>query len=521
MTPAGSGAVNRKRHKADNSTGATEQGCRQASERGRDHANGDHLMSAWKGTIIRVVVALCLVSVIVAVGLTITYRLSDNQKEDYYQVRMMQVETAAAAVDYEDVEALKGTSEDIGTPAYERLLAQLTRVKRSDPSIRFVYFMRPRNGELVFLVDAEESTSPDYSPPGEIYEEAKPEDFLVFEGKQPAVAKIEGPITDRWGTWISATAYVLDDKGKPIALLGTDVDVDRALGSFEETRRMGVIFNALAAALLVLASLQWIIWSHNNKKRKLLRQEMEESLVKLNVELQEANRLKMDFIQLASHELRSPVTAVSIAIQTAEKVLAPKLDDDEMLLLEVARSGSSRLVDLLNNLLDLTRLEAGDLAFKPKDMDARDLVNKTVRLYEPLASKKGLSLSAEMPEGELSAFVDPQLILRVLENLVGNAIKYTRSGGIVVSAGEDGDKLRFGVKDTGVGISEEFEDEVFEKFARYDYPGEHPPEKGSGMGLALCRGLVEAQGGRIWFETVEGKGTTFYFEIPRYYKPAD
>ncbi|MCG2819679.1 MAG: HAMP domain-containing histidine kinase, partial [Actinomycetia bacterium] len=168
-----------------------------------------------------------------------------------------------------------------------------------------------------------------------------------------------------------------------------------------------------------------------------------------------------------------------------------------------------------------TRLEAGDLAFKPKDMDARDLVNKTVRLYEPLASKKGLSLSAEMPEGELSAFVDPQLILRVLENLVGNAIKYTRSGGIVVSAGEDGDKLRFGVKDTGVGISEEFEDEVFEKFARYDYPGEHPPEKGSGMGLALCRGLVEAQGGRIWFETVEGKGTTFYFEIPRYYKPAD
>jgi signal transduction histidine kinase len=245
---------------------------------------------------------------------------------------------------------------------------------------------------------------------------------------------------------------------------------------------------------------------------------MEESLVELNIELQEANELKLEFIQLASHELRSPVNAVSIAIETVDKLLAPKLDDDERLLLEVARRGSSRLVDLLNDLLDITRLEAGDFALKPGDVNVCDLVSRTVTLYEPLAEKKGLSLSAKIPKGELGAFVDSQSILRVLENLVGNAIKFTRSGSILVSAVEDDGNLRFEVKDTGPGIPVEFEDDVFEKFARYVHSGAHAPEKGSGMGLALCKGLVEVQGGRIWFETVEGKGTSFFFEVPRYQK---
>ena len=471
-------------------------------------------MNAWKGTIVRAIVAVCLVSLIVTASLVITYQLADNQKEDYYRVRKTQVETAAAAVDYRAIEALDGTSEDIDTPAYKRLLDQLTRIKRSDPSIRFVYLTRPQDGEIIYMVNAEEPASPDYTWPGEVYEGVTPEELLVFEGKKAPVAEMEGPITDKWGTWISAVAYVLDDKGTPIALLGTDVDVDRALGSSNETRKVGLIFNALAAVLLVLVFLQWILWSHGNKKRRILRHEMEESLVELNTELQEANQLKLDFIQLASHELRGPVNAVSIAIQTAEKVLALKMDDDERLLLQVARSGSSRLVDLLDNLLDITRLEAGDFAIKPVDTDVCDLVNRTVGLYELLAEKKGLSLSAKMPKDELGAFVDPESILRILENLVANAIKFTDSGEITVAVKAVDDMVRFTVRDTGRGIPERFRDEVFAKFARYAYSGEHVPEKGSGMGLALCKGLVEVQGGRIWFESVEGKGTTFFFEVP-------
>lgn len=471
-------------------------------------------MGLWKATAIRAFLALCLVVAVMVVGLFITYRLADNQEEDYYRVRMMQVETAAAAIDYKDVEALDGSPEDIGIPAYENILSQLTRIKRSDPHIRFVYLMRPRNGELVFLVDAEEPASSDYSPPGQVYEEAKPEDFDVFDGKNPPVAEVEGPVTDKWGTWISADAYITDDKGKPIALLGTDVDAERALAPFEDTRRMGMIFNLLAAALIILASLQWIIWSYNSRKRKELRREMEESLVRLNAELQEANHMKLEFIQLASHELRSPVNAVNMAIQTVQKLLAPKLDSDELLLLQVARNGSARLVDLLNNLLDLTRLDAGGFVFKPRDVDVRDLVTKTVKLFEPLAGEKGLTLTADIAEGEMNAFLDPQPLLRVLENLVGNAIKFSESGGIVVSAEEVDGKMRFAVKDTGLGIPEEFRDRIFERFSRVEYIEEQLPEKGSGMGLALCKGVIEEQGGRIWFDTEEGKGTTFYFEIP-------
>ena len=473
-------------------------------------------MNAWKGTIVRAIAAACLVSLIVVVGLVITYQLADSQKEEYYRARKIQVETAAAAVDYWNIEALEGTSEDVNAPTYNKLLDQLIRIKRSDPSIRFVYLMRPQDGEMIYLVNAEETASSDYTLPGEVHQGATPEDFLVFDGEKPAVAQIEEWDADESGAWITANAFVLNKVGKPIALLGTDVDADRALSGFEDIKHVGIIFNALGAALLILVSLQWILWSHGSKKRKLLRREMEESLIELNTELQEANKLKLEFIQLASHELRGPVNAVSIAIQTVDKLLAPKLDDDERLLLEVARNGSSRLVDLLNDLLDITRLEAGDFALKPEDVNVCDLVNRTVRLYEPLAEEKGLSLSAKTPKGAFGAFVDSQSILRVLENLVGNAIKFTRSGSILVSAVEDDGNLRFEVEDTGPGIPVEFEGDVFEKFARYVHSGEQAPEKGSGMGLALCKGLVEVQGGRIWFETVERKGTTFFFEVPRY-----
>ena len=472
-----------------------------------------------KATVIRSIIAFVVIAVAATAGILVTIKISDTQKEDYFNQRKIQATTAAAALDFHDIEQLAGKASDFDTPAYNRLRAQLVRIKNSDPHVRFVYIMRPTGEKMVFLVDAEDPSSPDYSPPGQVYNEAKEIDFAVFQGKQKADTWIEGPIHDRWGTWISANSYILDQTGKPIALLGTDVDVERALDASSQTRRLGFVFDSLAVALMVLVALQYILWLHNRDKHAALRSEMEQSTVRLNEELLKADRMKSDFLQLASHELRGPVNAVNIAVQTLDQSASPRLSDDEKSLVQVARNGSDRLVDLVDNLLDMTRIEAGDLVIKPRDVVVSELVSRTVQLFEPIAKKKQIGLTAKLPDEPVEARLDPQTVLRVLENLLTNAIKFTDFGGVVVELEATADKVLFSVQDTGPGIPSSFRDELFEKFTKLDRPSEER-RQGAGMGLAVCKSMIEAQAGRIWFDSEEGKGATFHVELPRYQDPA-
>lgn len=466
-----------------------------------------------KAAVIRSVVAFLLIVAVAVIGLLVTFKIADGNRSDYFGQRSIQATTAAAAIDEGDVMALQGTEADLDTPAYQRLREQLVRIKNTDTLVRFVYLMRPQDGKMIFLVDAEDPSSPDYSPPGQVYEEAKPSDFDAFEGKIGTETQIEYPIKDRWGTWISATAYIVDGNGKAIASLGTDVDGNRALASFNEIRRLGIVFDMVAVFLLSLVSVQWILWQYNRNKREVERHEVEESQRRLNEELVKADGMKSEFIQLASHELRGPVNAVNIAVETMERSAGEKLNEDEKALMEVAKNGAHRLVDLVDDLLDYTRVEAGDLALESEEVDLGELVSKTVKLFEPLAGEKGLKLGSRLPAGDLSAYLDPQALLRVLENLIGNAIKFTESGQVDIALSFDADMVQFAVTDTGRGIPDEFRKDIFNKFSKLE-SGEGRT-RGSGLGLALCKGLVEAQGGRIWYESRLGRGTTFRFEVPR------
>jgi len=472
-----------------------------------------------KATLVRGIVAVVVIAIAATAGILVTLRISDSQKQDYFRQRKIQATTAAAALDSRDLEQLSGKATDFNTPAYNQLRTQLVRIKNSDPHIRFVYIMKPVGDQMVFLVDAEDPSSPDYSPPGQVYTEAKPQDFAVFQGKKKADTWIEGPVRDRWGTWISANSYITDQSGKPIALLGTDVDVERALDTSNQTRHLGIVFDSLAVALMVLVALQYILWVHNKDKHAALQREMEQSAIKLNDELVRADRMKSDFLQLASHELRGPVNAVSVAVQTLDLTATPKLSDDEKSLVQVAKNGSGRLVDLVDNLLDMTCIEAGDFVVKPKDVVVSELVSKTVQLFEPIAKKKQIGLTAKLPEDPVEARLDSQTVLRILENLLTNAIKFTDFGGVVVELKATPDKVHFSVQDTGPGIPSSFKDELFEKFTKLDRPSEER-RQGAGMGLAVCKSMIEAQAGRIWFESQEGKGATFHVELPRYQETA-
>lgn len=463
---------------------------------------------------IRIGVSALLVAALAAVGVVATLKVADYQRDQYFEVRKFQAAAAAAAVDCREVESLKGSEEDYANPAFWKLWSELKRVKMSDSRIRFVYLMRPSGDRMVFLVDAEYRSSKEYSPPGQVYLEARPDEFLVFEGLKTLDPTIEGPVTDRWGTWISASAYVTDREGEAVALLGTDVNVRRALSSFKEIRRVGLLFTMVGAVLLALIMIQWTAWRYMKERRQAARAEVEESLVRLNQELVRADLEKSEFIERASHELRGPLTAVDGAMQLMERHFRGQLDEVGQQLVDIARTGTKRLTELVENLFDISLIESGGFRLEQREVDLDEMVEDTVREFEALAMEKGLSLETGTTVGDCMLTTDPHAVRRVLENLVGNAIKYTDSGEVKVSVGAEGDAVRIAVSDTGRGIPLDSQQEVFGKFARLEQPS-GSKGRGAGLGLTICRGLAEGLGGRVWLKSTEGKGSTFYFEIPR------
>lgn len=467
----------------------------------------------------RAVASIMLVGLIGILGLYVTEKVANFEKEGYFDLRKAQVAAATAAIEYTDVISLKGNEEDTGSPVYEKLRGKLARIKRSDESIKFVYLMRPKGDKLIFLVDAEDPSSPDFSPPGQIYEETSPEDLKYFNSKnekgkwpEPSVEEME---KDRWGTWVSASAYICDPEGKPVALLGTDVDVSKALAGVARIKYIGRLLTGLTAILFLIISIQYITWTYNKAKRESLRREMEGKIIRLNEELIRADRMKSDFLELASHELRSPVSAVDIAIQTLDKSLDGKVNEDEKILLEIARSGSRRLVNLVDDILDLTRVEAGDFKLEPKKINLKETVTEAVRLFEPMAREKGLAISLTFSGNNPTAVVDEHALLRVLENLISNGLKYTEAGSVNVHVQVGNERLRIAVKDTGIGIPRHAAKDLFKKFARV-HEFRASGVKGTGLGLSLCKALVEAQGGKIWYEENPEGGSIFAFEIPRH-----
>jgi len=228
-------------------------------------------LSTKKATAIRAVIGACVVAAVAVGGFLITGTLARFERNEYFKVRELQVAAAAAGIDYRDVEALEGEKSDEGTPAFEKLKEQLIRIENTDHSISFVYLMAPRGDEMIFLVDAEDPGSSEYSPPGQVYEEAKPESFDVFNGVKAPLPEIEEEVTDRWGTWMSASAYILNEKDEPVALLGTDVDFEKARSAFNRITLFGYLYTILVAVLTALVFLQWILYRYfrdNHQKQK-------------------------------------------------------------------------------------------------------------------------------------------------------------------------------------------------------------------------------------------------------------
>ncbi|HYC02827.1 MAG TPA: ATP-binding protein [Azospirillaceae bacterium] len=239
-------------------------------------------------------------------------------------------------------------------------------------------------------------------------------------------------------------------------------------------------------------------------------------LERIAAEAQRANRAKTDFLAMISHEIRTPANAVLTAL---ELVSHGELDLDQARFLELARTSGRTLVELLDQILDMSRLEAGRLPLQPVPLDLRRLAQEAVDVLAPRAAAKRLDLRLEI-DGDLPARVlaDPVRLRQILVNLVGNAVKFTESGRVrvTVAAGPASDgavPVSVAVEDTGIGIPREKLDAIFEPFAQAD--GSITRRYGgAGLGLAIADRLARQMGGGIRVESEAGRGSTFRLEVP-------
>ncbi len=256
---------------------------------------------------------------------------------------------------------------------------------------------------------------------------------------------------------------------------------------------------------------QWILIDTDITRRH----ETEATLRAAKETAEKNNRLKSEFLANLSHEIRTPMNAI---IGMTDLTLATDLTDQQREYLQTVRSSSEALLKLLNDILDLSKIEAGKMELEQTDFDLREVVHDTIRTLAVKAHEKGLTLHAQLAD-DLPRIVrgDPTKLRQVLLNLIGNAIKFTKQGDVTVSVElldrqEEEMTLHFAVQDTGIGISSEKLDEIFHAFQQGDASTTRR-FGGTGLGLTISSELVRIMRGRIWVDSAEGRGSTFHFTL--------
>jgi len=230
----------------------------------------------------------------------------------------------------------------------------------------------------------------------------------------------------------------------------------------------------------------------------------------------DVDRMKTEFISLASHQLRTPLAAVKWFSQMLESGDAGKLNKEQLNFVNNISESNERMIDLTNNLLNINRIESGKIIINPKQTDFEKLVTETVNYLQNKVEKKELVWKIKIDSNLPKIKIDPKLIREVFINLLSNAIKYSKNSGLItVIISRQENLIISQITDEGYGIPGNEQKHVFQKFYRgANIVNEHP--EGTGLGLYLVKAIIESSGGNIWFKSELGVGTTFWFSLPIY-----
>ncbi len=229
--------------------------------------------------------------------------------------------------------------------------------------------------------------------------------------------------------------------------------------------------------------------------------------------LEEVDKAKTEFVALTSHQLRSPLSIIGLSIELLKKLNPTRNADDQELIDGIERE-VHQMNALVETILDISRIELGKVIIEPEYIDVMAAARAQIEAFAIIARHAGVSIRGVYEPMECKMHMDPTLLQIILQNLISNAIKYTNRGGTVeLAVIRESWRLLIRVADTGRGIAEKYHRDIFQKLFRSDNARE-TGHGGAGLGLYIIKTIVDAAGGDIWFESTEGKGTTFFIAFP-------
>jgi len=439
---------------------------------------------------------------IVALSLFLHSAVIDFAKNHERQHLIKLAEAVQLNLDPVRVNSLVGSPEDLSTPAYSAIKKTLVSIRDIDPSYRFVYLMARKNGQIIFLADAEPNSSPDFSPPGQLYPDASDELYQIFDNGE---AFVEGPIIDKWGEWISAHAAIRAPiGGEVVAILGVDIDAAEWKTSINAYHFFIIIIILLIVVGTAIFSFALIRMSKDRA-----------SITQTNKELQDAREELLQSERLAvlgrlnavvSHELRNPLGTISNALFT----ITESVDQDDKEAYAKSIILCERNIDRCNRIIS----ELLDLSKVNKQITEKVFIDKW--LDEILDQSPSLTKVnvVKIFTAEIEIEIDKDRMQRVIDNVCLNAAQAMTSttqaqATLKIHTRLTNGRLEIAFTDNGPGISRECMEKIFE-------PMFSTKTFGVGLGLPIARNIMTDHGGGLEVVSTVGKETivTLWLPVP-------
>ena len=416
----------------------------------------------------------------------------------------------------EDFDQIKDQSDE-KKQIYKDISSYFNEIRTLN-STRYIYTAtKNEEGKFVYVVDGLDSDADDVRHPGDyIEEEVVPYIDRAISGENVYSQDI---IDTTWGPIFTACYPVSanhDGTGEIIGAFCIEMDMQSAYGMVEETNHISIICGLVAGAVLLLICLySYYVY----QKSKAEEQKQKQLLMNAAEEADAANKAKSAFLLSISHDIRTPMNAI---IGFTNIALHQNTVSDIHDSLEKVQKSSNHLLSLLNDVLDFSRIESGKVIISPEPVDITQLTDNVQAIMNGLLYNRDLKFEVhrERPKNPY-VFANVTRIREVLVNLLGNAVKFTKDGGKItldISSYPGTDEkhiiIRYVVQDNGIGMSEEFQKELFKPFSQEDNANARTKYKGTGLGMAITKKYIDMMGGSIAVESKKGVGTTFTVEIP-------
>lgn len=455
---------------------------------------------------------ILLGSAVICFVISITlYTQTKGILEDRLKERLISVvSTASLIFNPKDIVSVHSDL-DFTSETYKRLVYQLQNIRSKNKNVRFAYLLSPTDKTEIFhfIADADSidpTASIDLNKDGQFTDEdalATPGDEydasdapeLRYQAVSYAVTD-DKLVVDQWGASLSAYAPIIYNNNA-IAVLGIDVDVSDYLALISATFIPFALFIVFLLLLLSFLTVRLLsIW---------------ESRVKL---LQDLDRQKDELLGMVSHQLAKPITAIKWNLESMIDGDIGNLNSEQKESANTMQSMATSLADLVSMILDVSRIQLGKVKLDPQPLELNAFFKEIVDVVQPTIKERKISFVQEIyPEKLPTVLLDKRYTRMTIENLLTNAIKYTPEGGTVkLWVQVTNNILHCSVSDTGCGIPKVEQEKIFGKMFRAS--NVRNTMDGNGFGLYVAKGAVEGQGGKIWFQSTEAKGTTFFVDLP-------